>query len=87
MVLMSRKWIRHNLTGSASTLSRDMLVSYSRHLFYTLITLPASLEQTTALAAATASDARTHSNHMIHTSLHYDENAVRNAVNTKKANL
>lgn len=94
-VQMSREWIEMNLrpavgrvlAAEIGRLTPPNTYNYSRHLFYTPISLAAALEHATALTSGTAEDRASHVDHNIPPNLHYDESAVKRAVNLKKANL
>jgi len=93
-VQMSREWIRANLRRAVGVLE-DAVVgaadngqpNYSRHLFFTPMSLPSAIQHATSLIQGMADDGATHTDHQIPSNLHYQENEVKRAVNIKKANL
>jgi hypothetical protein len=83
IVQMSVEWIAKNIGKAVpENLVDDVKYSYSRHLFYTPLYL-ASAEQH-AKARFENSDATSHSEH---NAIHYEEHAVKAAVNKRKRSL
>ncbi|WP_163001124.1 hypothetical protein [Pseudomonas viridiflava] len=83
IVQMSTEWISKNIRKAVpDNLVDDVLFSYSRHLFYTPLYL-ASAEQH-ARARFESSDESTHAEH---NAIHYEESAVKAAVNKRKRSL
>lgn len=96
IVQMSREWIEQNLLSAVGdpNLKRSILLSYSRHLFYTPLYLESMIQHEEALLSISDQgwplklpDSSLHTNHTIPTQYRHDENEVRNAVNTKKERL
>lgn len=88
LVQMSREWIEVNLRQAVGpVLVRDVLVGYSRHLIYTPMWLPSTIEHAKAMAAGTGAQESTHRDHDVMPNLHYEETEVKAAVNKKKAGL
>jgi hypothetical protein len=83
LVQMSREWIEKNLIKSApEKLMKEVKHSYSRHLFFSPLYLESSEQH--AKARFERSEAETHAEHK---AIHYEENAVKAAVNKKKRSL
>jgi hypothetical protein len=85
LVQMSREWIRTSMGKAVGELlARDVLLSYSRHLFfspaYHLSGSPAA-HMKARLTSAQPSE------HAAHDAFHYDESDVKKAVNKRKAVL
>ncbi|MBX8491146.1 hypothetical protein K5D42_14900 [Pseudomonas cichorii] len=83
IVQMSVEWISKNIGKAVpEALINDVKFSYSRHLFYTPLYI-ASAEQH-AKARFENADAASHAEH---NAIHYDEDAVKTAVNKRKRSL
>ena len=96
IVQMSREWIEQNLLSAVGdpTLKRSILLSYSRHLFYTPLYLESMIQHEKALLSVIGQswplklpDPSLHTNHSIPNQYRHDENEVKAAVNTKKERL
>ena len=96
IVQMSREWIEQNLLSAVGdpTLKRSILLSYSRHLFYTPLYLESMIQHEKALLSVIGQswplklpDPSLHTNHSIPNQYRHDENEVKAAVNTKKDRL
>lgn len=85
IVQMSHEWIENNLEKAVGKLKRDVLVNYSRHLFYTPLWLPSAISHEKAYLNNSKADA--HSKHDIASQLCYQESDVKLAVNKKKEKL
>ena len=92
LVQMSREWVRENI---AKAVPKDVAAeftvrrenAYSRHLVYTPMWLPSTIEHAKAIAAGTAANEAAHRDHNVLANLHYEEAEIKNAVNRKKATL
>lgn len=88
LVQMSREWIQVNLRKAIGpAVARDVILGYSRHLIYTPMWLPSTIEHAKAMAAGTTAKETTHRDHDVLSNLHYEELDVKAAVNKKKAKL
>jgi len=85
LVQMSREWIEANMSKSVGdSMKRHVLVSYSRHLFFS----PAYHPSGSPLAHMQAkADGLRPEHHATHDAFHYDETEVRAAVNRRKTSL
>jgi hypothetical protein len=88
LVQMSREWIQENMLGAVGgLLERAVLISYSRHLIYVPVWLPAMAEHAASIAVGNSQKEETHRDHDVLVNLHYEEAEVKAAVNRKKSNL
>ncbi len=96
IVQMSREWIEQNLLSAVGepSLKRSILLSYSRHLFYTPLYLESMIQHEEALLSVEGQswplklpEPSLHTNHSIPNQYRHDENEVKAAVNTKKERL
>jgi hypothetical protein len=84
LVQMSAEWILRNLDKAVGVINKNsVLGSYSRHLFYAPIYHPSGSPKQHALAKFSA----VLENHDDHKAFHYDEHAIKTAVNKKKNSL
>lgn len=85
MVQMSKEWISLNLSKSVGdTMRRQVLDSFSRHLFFSpLYHLSGSPEEHAAALLSGSPEA----SHAKHTAFHYGEDEVKKAVNNRKKSL
>jgi len=83
LVQMSREWIAKNLAKAVpKKLKKDVEYSYSRHLFFTPVYLESAEQH--AKARFEKSEASTHAEHK---AIHYEEHAVKEAINKRKRSL
>ena len=83
IVQMSIEWIAKNINKAVpESLLDDVKYSFSRHLFYTPLYLPSAAQH--AKARFESSDAASHAEHH---AFHYEESAVKTAVNKRKRSL
>ena len=87
MVQMSYEWIAINLQKEVGPLKRDVEKNYSRHLIHAPRYLPSAEQHAQAYEQGTAASASTHTDHDVRKENRHNENDVKRAVNTKKANL
>jgi len=85
MVQMSKEWISKNLRDAVGvTMTREILDSYSRHLFFSpLYHLSGSPEEHAAALLSGSPE----SSHAKHAAFHYGEDEVKKAVNNRKRAL
>lgn len=83
LVQMSREWIEVNLAKAVGeALSRSVLIGYHRHLFFSPAYLPSPAAHMLAKLKNLPPEQHAH-----HNAIHYDEAAVKTAVNKRKASL
>ena len=88
IVQLSHEWIIKNITKAVSrSVSNDILIKkqavYSRHLFFSPLYHPSAADH----AAAALSVVLTEKAHAHHDAFHYDEIAIKSAVNKRKERL
>ncbi len=85
MIQMSKEWISKNLRDAVGvTMTREILNSYSRHLFFSpLYHLSGSPEEHAAALLSGSPE----SSHAKHAAFHYGEDEVKLAVNRRKKSL
>lgn len=85
LVQMSREWIAANLVKAVgNALEREVLQSYSRHLFFSPAYHPSGSPKAHMFAKHAGASEDAHANH---DAFHYDEKEVKSAVNKRKARL
>lgn len=85
LVQMSREWIAANLLKAVgNALEREVLQSYSRHLFFSPAYHPSGSPKAHMLAKHAGTSEDTHTEH---DAFHYDEQEVKSAVNKRKTRL
>jgi len=83
LVQMSREWIEVNLAKAVGeALNRSVLIGYHRHLFFSPAYLPSAAAHMLAKLKELPPE-----QHASHDAIHYDEVAVKTAVNKRKASL
>ncbi|VVO94800.1 hypothetical protein [Pseudomonas fluorescens] len=85
MIQMSKEWISKNLRDAVGvTMTREILNSYSRHLFFSPLYHLSGSPEEHAVALLSGSP---ESSHAKHAAFHYGEDEVKQAVNRRKKSL